>query len=247
MKETLNIFIGLESRLGLVADVRNPSAAERENLWNESVETYDAAILDGHKAGNIKREIAAHLWQYIPALGKSQGAIFRQLYRKIEIVTNGGNLADKRREAAQGKRAPLLLKEDRSVLIQKAVFECGGLIDFAWQICLQKNLLSEAVLKRYSPSKNRWPRCPQNIRSQIQPEVNALYQHQVRPHFNSNNVAPMTRDWSNVFAQDIYECDDKTLDVLCRVTVEEKGEPVEREIRCQFLPMVDVKSGKILF
>ena len=87
---------------------------------------------------------------------------------------------------------------------------------------------------------------PKSIRRQVATEIKALYLDNVRPHFNSNNVAPLTRDWSNVYAQDIYECDDKTLDVLCRITVEEKGEPVEREIRCQFLPMIDVKSGKIL-
>ncbi len=33
----------------------------------------------------------------------------------------------------------------------------------------------------------------------------------------------MTRDWSNVFAQEIYECDDKTLDVLLRKLASKKA------------------------
>jgi hypothetical protein len=131
-------------------------------------------------------------------------------------------------------------------LIQQAVFECGFFVDFAWQNCLNKKLLSDGLLKCYPASRSHRPRCPRAIRRQVAKEITALKQHHVRPHFNSNNVAPMTRDWSNVYAQDIYECDDKTLDVLCRVTVEDNGVQVDKEIRCQFLPMIDVKSGYVL-
>src|SRR5208282_402494 len=149
-----------------------------------------------------------------------------------------GNLADKRREAGKKKRAPLLSAEDRAALIKLAVFKCGGLLDFAWQECLREKLLSHELLKRYRVPSNRRPQCPRTVRRQLAAEVAALYQEHVRPHFNSNNVAPITRDWSNVFAQDIYECDDKTIDVLCRITVEENGEQVERENRCQLLLMI---------
>jgi len=239
-------FSGLELRLGLVANLQNPSLAECENLWSVAVETHRAAILDGHKAGLVKKEIAAWLWQHVPTMGKSMDAIFRQLYRKIERIAEVGNLTDKRRVAAQQRRAPLLSKEDRAALIQTAVFECGGLVDYAWQTCLQKKTLSAEILKRYPAPQNHRPRCPQNIRRQIRAEVSALYQHHVRPHWNGNNAAPMTRDHSGEYAQDIFQSDDKTLDILCRIAVEESGEMIERQIRCQFLPMIDVKSGKIL-
>ena len=236
----------LEIRRDLIANLHAPSAVERENLWNAAVETYRSAILQGHKAGALKKELASWLWHRVPALGKSPAAIFRQLYRKIDRIAEAGSLTDKRREANQERRAPMLSKEDRTALIQKAVFECGGLIDFAWQKCVGEKLLSAEILTRYPARKDRRPRCPQNIRSQIQSNVDELYQHNARPHWNSNNIAPLTRDWSNVYAQDIYQCDDKTLDVLYRSTTEENGKQVERENRAQFLPMIDVKSGKIL-
>ena len=229
----------LEIRLDLIANLPAPSVVERENLWNAAIDTYRAAILQGHKSGALKKELASWLWHHVPALGKSQVAIFRQLYRKIDRIAETGSLADKRREAAQDRRAPMLSKEDRTALIQKAVFECESHIDFAWQKCIKEKLLSAEILARYPARKGRRPRCPQNIRCQIQSNVEELYQHHARPHWNSNNIAPMTRDWSNVFAQDIYECDDKTLDVLYR---SDEG----KENRAQFLPMIDAKSGKIL-
>jgi len=241
-----DFFEGLEARIGAIANLQNPSAAERENLWSVAVDTYRAAILAGHQAGQVIKDLAAGLWQRVPALGKSKPAIFRQLYRKIGRIAESGSLADKRREASKKKRAPLLSKEDRAALIQEADLVCGGFVDFAWQNILQKKLLSEPLLKRYSAPKNRRPRCPKAIRCQVAPEIAALKKHHDRPHWYSNNVVPSTRDWSNVYAQDIFEIDDKTLDVLCRITVEEKGEEVEKEIRCQFLPLIDVKSGKIL-
>ncbi len=245
MDATNNItFQDLEDRLHALNDPKNLLPGERENLWTIAVETYHNAILAGHKAAQLKKDLAVWLWNRVPRLGASKPAILRQLYRKVDRGV--GNLADKRREAGKKNRAPLLSKEDRVALIYQAVFECGGLVDFGWQNCLQKKLFSAEMLKRYPAPRNHRPRCPKVIRRQVAPEIAALFQYHTRPHYTSNNVAAMTRDWSNVYAQDIYECDDKTLDVLCRITVEEKGEPVEKKIRCQFLPMVDVKSGMVL-
>ena len=133
------IFDGLELRIGALANLQNPSAAERENLWQATVDTYQHAILAGHKAGQVKKDLAVWLWQRVPALGKSEQAIFRQLYRKIDRASECGNLSDKRREAAKKKRAPALSKEDRAALIGEAVFVCGGLVNFAWENCLRKN------------------------------------------------------------------------------------------------------------
>jgi hypothetical protein len=240
------LFDGLELRIGALANLQNPSAAERENLWNAAVDTYYRAIPAGHKAVQVKKDLAERLWSRVPALGKSESAIFRQIYRKIDRVAEVGYLADKRRESAQKKRAPMLTKEDRAALIQQAVFECGGSVDFAWQECLRKKLFSAELLKRYSVPKKRRPRCPKAIRRQVAPEIAALYQHHVRPHYNSNNVVPMTRDWSKVCAQDRYEIDDKTLDVRCRLQHEENGMVKEKIIRPQMLLVIDSKSGKAL-
>ena len=85
----------LEIRRDLIANLHAPSAVERENLWNAAVETYRSAILQGHKAGALKKELASWLWHRVPALGKSPAAIFRQLYRKIDRIAEAGSLTDK--------------------------------------------------------------------------------------------------------------------------------------------------------
>ena len=239
-------FSALECRISNIANLQTPTLAERENLWTVAVQTHHAALQAGLRTAQVKKDLSVWLCARVPALGQSQVAIFRQLYRKIDRLAAAGNLADNRREDAKKRRAPVLSETDRAALVNEAVEVCGGLVDFAWQSCLRRKTLSAEILKRYPAPTNRRPRCPQRIRRQVAAEIAAVYQHRVRPHSNSNNVAPMTRDWRNVYAQDAYEIDDKTLDVLCRVTEEENGGPVEREIRCQFLPLIDVKSGKIL-
>lgn len=56
----------------------------------------------------------------------------------------------------------------------------------------------------------------------------------------------MERDWSNVFAQDRYEIDDKTIDVRVRFQYEEDGQVKEKIQRPQMLLIIDTKSRKAL-
>ena len=237
------LFQDLEARIAALSDPKNPTAPEIENLWTVAVRTYHAALLAGHKASEAKKEVAAWLWPRVQGLCKSESAIYFQLRRKIMVMAERRSLVDQRREAGKKKRAPDWSKEDRAALIQCAVFECGCILDFAWQECLRKKRFSAAVLSRYHIPTNHRPRCPKTVCRWAGPLIRALREHHFRPHYNSNNIAPMQRDWSDVFAQDIFESDDKTLDVLCRAIAEDGR---ESEIRCQFLPMIDAKSAKIL-
>ena len=238
-------FEPLECRIAGIVNLHSLTLAEKENLWTVSRDVvYPAALLAGHKTGAAKNLIADWLWAHVPALGETRDAIFFQLYRKIK---QPGSLADKRREAAKKKRAPVLSQADRAALVSQSKGPGGGFVDFGWHLCLEKKLLSPELLKRYTMRKDRRPSCPKAIRRQVAREVAAAYQADNRPHHHSNNIAAVTRDWSEVCAQDIYECDDKTLDVYCLAITENCGVEVERKkIRCQFLPMIDAKSGKIL-
>ena len=245
MKTAWNLFESLECRRAGIANLQNLTLAEKENLWTVARDVvYPAALLAGHKTGAAKNLITDWLWANVPALGKTRDAIFFQLHRKIK---QPGSLTDKRHAAGKAKRSPMLSAEDRAALVSQAVGPGGGFVDFGWQLCLEKKLLSPALLTRYAVRKDRRPRCPNAIRRQVAREIAAAYQADKRPHFYSNNIAAVTRDWSEVYAQDIYECDDKTLDVYCLAITENCGVEVERKkIRCQFLPMIDAKSGKIL-
>lgn len=240
-----DIFEALECRLTGIANLQSLTLAEKENLWTVARDfAYPAALLAGHKTGAAKKLIADWLWAHVPAMGETRDAIFFQVYRKFKI---SGSLADKRHVAGKKKRSPMLTAADRAALISQAVGQGGGYVDFGWLLCLEKKLLSPELLKRYGVRKDRRPRCPNAIRRQVAREVAAAYQADKRPHHYSNNIAAVTRDWSGVYAQDIYECDDKTLDVYCLAITENCGVEVEcKKIRCQFLPMIDAKSGKIL-
>jgi hypothetical protein len=239
-------FADLAARVMQLQDRENPTTAERDNVWNATCQMLQDNAGAGRDVTQTKRIIIEWLWKYGPRLAETEAALTRNLERKHQLWIKAGKVTDRRIEANRARHAPKLSQEDRKTLIQVAVHQCGGLVDFAWQTCLKEKSLSAELMARHPAPKNHHARCPKNIRKQIAAVIAQLYQHHVHPHYNSNNVAPMQRDWSNVFAQDIYELDDKTLDVICEIVTEENWKVTRRKSRCQFIPVICAKSGKVL-
>lgn len=239
-------FSDLDARIIQLSNREHPTKAERENLWLASCFLLREHAAAGRDIVQAKREIINRLWTFGVRLAQTEAANLHNLDRKFQRFTASGKVADRRIEANRARCAPKLSKEDRITLIKTAVYRCGGFVDFAWQTCLKENLLSAELIARHPAPKNHPARCPKNVRMQISPAIKQLYQYHVRPHHYANNVAPMVRDWDNVSAQDVYECDDKTLDVTCRVGKEENPKVTESFCRCQFMLMDDQKSEKAL-
>ena len=237
------LFQELDARAILYAGKTDLSLVEIENVWSVAAQTYFTGIEQGRHRSKLRQAISAWLWQHFGGrLAKSPSAIYRNFLRKMERMSEAGNVADLRKITAR-ERAPALSADDRLKLVACAVNDCAGRLDFAWQRCVKAKSLSQEILERYRVPENRRPRCPKAIRKQVASEVKELYQYHIRPHFTLNNVAAMRRDWSEVFSQDVYESDDKTLDVRC---LDKLPDGTMREIRPQFLPMIDQKSGFVL-
>ena len=141
------------------------------------------------------------------------------------------------------KRAPVLSQADRDALVWWAVQPIGTNIDGAWVKCIKEKLISQELIGRYPLPKNRRPKCPKRIRSQIKAKVARLYPHRLGPRHARLVGADIRRDWSGVPSGAMYSSDDHTLDVYYYIP---NSEGWFSMIRGQFIPVIDVRSKKIL-
>jgi hypothetical protein len=227
----------LECRLRLVVDKENPSTEERDCLWRIAVELLNEAVADGYDEAKAKVEIARCFDRFAVRLAKNQAAFIHNLERKLQRWDQTGSVSDLRMEANKAKRAPGLSQEDRDKIVQCAIFKKGGRLDLAWEECLRAKTLSAELIARYPIGRKR-VRSPKPIRRQLAAEIKRLNKQHIRPRHARLNGPYITRDWSGVFSNDWHSSDDITLPVYFGA----EGTLT----RGQFLPMIDVKSKRIL-
>ena len=171
---------------------------------------------------------------------KDQSAVLSATWSRFR---KRGLLFDGRAEANKLKRAPVLSQADRDALVWWAIQPINTNIDGAWVKCVREKLISQELIDRYPFPKNRRPKCPKRIRSQIEAEVARLYPHRLGPRHARLTGADIRRDWSNVPSGAMYSSDDHTPDVYYYVP---DGQDWFTIMRGQFLPVIDVRSRKIL-
>jgi hypothetical protein len=231
-------FTALECRLQAVANPQSLTPKERLNILGQAVETLNSAIADGIKdEAESKRAVAD--WLKAHGLERS----IRSLERDLVRFRKRGLLFDGRAEANKLKRAPVLSQADRDALVKSAVFNHGSDVDPAWAECVRERSLSQEILDRYPPPKNHRTKCPKRIRSQVAAEIARLYHYHLGPRHARLLGADIRRDWSNVPCGAMYSSDDHTLDVYYSIP---DGQGWFTMIRGQFIPVIDVRSKKIL-
>src|ERR1035441_10517213 len=231
-------FEALECRLQAVANPQSLTRKERLSILGHAAETLNSAIADGiEEEAEAKRDVAN--WLTAHGLERS----IRSLERDLVRFRKRGLLFDGRPKANKLKRAPVLSQADRNELVECATFEHGSDVDPAWAQCVREKRLSQDIIGRYPFPKNRRPKCPKRIRSQVAAEIARLYPHHRGPLHAKLIGADIRRDWSNVFSGTMYSSDDHTPDVYYYVP---DGQGWFSLMRGQFLPVIDVRSKKIL-
>ena len=237
--DSLN-FTALECRLEAVANPQSLTPKERLVVLRCAAETLNSGIADGIKGGDeaeLKRELADWLAEH--GVQRSIRSLERDLlrFRKHALLFDG------RAEANKLKRAPALSQADRDALVSCAVFAHNSDVDPAWVECVRAKRISQQVIDRYPLPRKRRPKCPKRIRSQVAAEIARLYPHHRGPRHARLVGADIRRDWSKVFSGAMYSSDNHTPDVYYYVP---DGQGWFSLIRGQFLPVIDVRSKKIL-
>ena len=236
-------FSELALRLTRFKDRESPTVAEKNNLWRIACETLAEHARTGRATAATKRVLASWLHKFAPALGTSGSAILRNLERKLTRFNSGESVADLRRKAAKDRRAPKLSQVDRDELVGYAVLKCDGELDPAWWQCIAANKLSPEIIARYPLQTSKRTRCPRSIRNQVSKEISRMLAFHRSDRQAKLNGPYMQRDWDGVFAGDYFSSDDITLPIYYYVS---DGKGWFELTRGQFLPLIDVRSKRIL-
>ncbi len=230
--------------LDLVRLPDSPTREELEFVW-------DSAFLElrwlADEAGDqrqAKRAVFTLLAGSCVRLAKSHSALERIFSLKWNKWLSGdckpSALRDNRSERSGNFRAPELPEKDRIVLVARAT-ERDGSIAPAWREARDAGELSPETEQRFLSNPHSKSHVPRAIRDAIKHDVAMLDDLHHGPRQSRLRGPYISRDYSDITPGDWHQGDDCTLPVYIR----EMTPTGETDLRGQFLPLVDVKTGYI--
>lgn len=230
----------LQDTVNAWPDRQNPTDSEQARLLDCAFLKLRELVKQGACERVMKSRQIHWLAQNVPALARNEAALRRSYNRWLKRWRDDGgkitSVFDARASANKARRAPKLPKQDFDLLVSCAVQAHEGRVLPAWVECWSS--LTQETRDRYP--FNRF-KVPNTIRDMVGPEAKRLLPVHISPRQARLNGAYIRRDWSKVFAGDVFSSDDCTLPVYFY----NPDEP-SRLLRGQFLPMIDVRSQRIL-
>ncbi|MEO7299004.1 MAG: hypothetical protein ABI042_10575 [Verrucomicrobiota bacterium] len=240
-------FRPLQTIISAFKNPAEPTDSEIKNLWLSSFDLLDDLVAGGKKPKKAKLALLKFFEKNAPRLAESGNALRvawnRKYARWTENARKVSALADGRKENSGNFRAPEISEVDRDKIIAHARFNCGGRISQAWRELCQRGQLSEEILSYYLHNPASKSHVPKAIRDLATHEVKLLNDIHHGPRQHKLNGAHILRDWSGVHAGDWWQSDDATLGIYFYAP---DGNGWFDLIRGQFLPMIDLRSLRIL-
>jgi hypothetical protein len=240
-------FRELQGAISSFKNPAEPTGAEKDYLWLRTFELFEEKLADGKAPKKVKSALVKFLARNAPFLSAGPDALrvaFNRKYsRWLERDRAAEALQDGRKEKSGFYRAPELKAEDRDALIAHAVLNCDGRVSQAWRELAGRNALNEDLQAHYLSSPASKSYCPTRIREAVKYEVAMMDDIHHGPRQDKLNGAHISRDWSGVAAMDWLCGDDATLEVYFYVP---DGKGWFTLMRGQFLPMIDLRSLRVL-
>ncbi len=240
-------FRALLDVIGTFKNSAGPSDAEMDYLWLRALELFEERLATGRSRKKVKSALVKFLARNAPFMAASGNAMRVRFNRKYERWIGSDRAAvalqDGRKEHSGFHRAPELKAEDRDALIAHAVLNCDGRVSQAWRELAGKNALSEELLAYHLSNPASKSYCPTRIRESVKHEVGMMEDIHHGPRQDKLNGAHISRDWSGIASMDWLCGDDATLEVYFYVP---NGQGWFTLMRGQFLPMIDVRSTRVL-
>lgn len=232
----------------LMAGFRKPSEPsdyERALLWLRSIEIYNARVDTGKKAKRVKYALLNFLWKHT-TLAKSPHALRVNFDRKLAkwITTEGeANAFRDGRTLRKGKpSAPPIPQEDIDRIVWHSVANCGGRIAQAVRELVESEGLSPEIQSHFFTAKSK-SYVPSRLREAVRYDVKMLEAHHQGPRAADKVKASLTRDYSGIYANTIFQADDFTMPALWYVP---DGNGWFNLVRGQVLIVIDFRSLRIL-
>jgi hypothetical protein len=228
-----------------VKDATRLTDNERLMLWGSSMREYQRLIDDGTPDCRARRLVIAALDESGLPMARSREALAKNFGRKLDRWVAGGfkpsAIKDQRKDNPGRAPAANLSEEDKMMLIAHTVKK--GSLRRAWREARRDGLLSPAMTQGYIANPASKSYVPASISRQIKPVADQLEAYHLGPRQARLNGPYITRNWTPHAPGDWYQADDTTLPVYYW---EEGAEGLPCMMRGQFLPMIDLRTNRIL-
>lgn len=235
----------LASAIQSVKDATRLTDGERLLIWDNALSEYQRLIDQGSGDGRARRIIISALDASGLPLALTRSALARNFCRKLDRWIEGGGKPSAIRDLRLENpgRAPRFnpTKDDIDLLIAHAIAK--GTLRRAWREAIRDNLLSPGASAAYLANPASKSYVPESIARLVLPEAERLRPWHLGPRQAKLNGAYITRDWSDTLPGDWYQADDTTLPLYYW---EEDQAGRLHIMRGQFLPMIDVRTNRIL-
>ncbi len=235
----------LASAIHTVKDANRPTDPERLLVWDNALSEYQRLVDLGSSDGRARRVIISALDASGLPLALTRAALARNFCRKLDRWVAGGGKPSAIRDLRRDNpgRAPRfnLTQGDIDLLVAHTLAK--GDLRRAWREALNEDLLSAGVASAYLSNPSSKSYVPASIARAVLPEAERLRPWHLGPRQAKLNGAYITRDWSDTLPADWYQADDTTLPLYYW---EEDYNGKARVMRGQFLPMIDVRTNRIL-
>jgi hypothetical protein len=219
-----------------------PTENETDYLWLRSIDFYQDKLSQGKTSKQAKRLLFPFLEKYAAFLAPTRAALLMSFNRRLQkLKSSGGKISALKDQRGANKIA--IPSEDVDKIIFHARFNCGGRISQAWRELCERNELGEETLGRYLQNPTSKSYVPRVVRDLTKHEVKLLEDIHHGPRQAKLNGAFISRDWSKVKAGDWWQSDDCTLGIYTFIP---DGKGWFTLIRGQFLPLIDLRSTRIL-
>lgn len=236
----------LASAVHSVKDASRLTDGERLLIWDNALTEYQRLIDLGSSDGRARRVIISALDASGLPLALTRAALARNFCRKLDrwVVGGGKPSAIRDLRLENPGRAPRFNFTQGDIDLLVAHTLAKGNLRRAWREALRDGLLSHGVASAYLSNPSSKSYVPESIARLVLPEAERLRPWHLGPRQAKLNGAYITRDWSDTLPGDWYQADDTTLP-LYYWEEDEKGQP--HIMRGQFLPMIDVRTNRILY
>ena len=215
-------FDELDAVFATVRDRTKPTLSEIQYCWREVIRLWDDRVAGGADEVKLKQLLCEYLRGAAPFMGKSIGALKKNLYRKLRAAIGGGGLAaltdGRLRPARRRGRKPADFEANIKMAVRHSVKYCEKRDSQAYRQLHEGTThngerFSESFRNAFPfdcrSAKSQMPTC---VRAAMRAAVKTSWPHHLGPRAVKHARPHGRRDWSGVLAGDGTVTDDVTGD-----------------------------------
>jgi len=236
----------LEDAIKSVTDLDAPTNAEMLLVWIHAMEEYERLAASGISARKAARRVIGLLHTSGLPLAITRSALSHTFARKLARWIKGGRMPssiEDRRRRRSGEGRPLPFTPEDIATVVRRVNRVG--VSKAYRDTRRDGLLSQRLTEHYTDHPSNKSYTPKRFRAIVTQRAHLIKEIELGPRNAVLKGACIHRNWDHTEQEtgSLFQSDDCTADVYFWDT---DADGSIRVIRGQFLPIIDVRTTRIL-